>query len=153
MQRGGSARPAALSLARLLYRVGVESAIAMIEATLWDGSLALWLLRAQPVGGVYFRTIGKAGLVVGRTHAHGRVYKQGEYLGDTAMMRGSLGFAGGWSGAEPDHLLENLARSTRSPRNPEFGADVKASAIKASAGTSAGMTRGGPLSGAPKSRG
>jgi len=70
MQPGGSAHPVALSLARLLYRAGVESAIAMIKATLWDGSLALWLLRAASWRRV-FSTLGKAGLVVGGTQPTG----------------------------------------------------------------------------------
>jgi hypothetical protein len=78
--------------------------------------------------------------VVGRTHAHGRVYEQGEYLGDTAMMRGSLGL---WAGGQAQSQIM-FSRTTKLPkRNSEFGADVKASAIKASAGTSARMTHGG----------
>jgi len=59
------------------------------------------------------------------------------------MMRGSLGLLAGGEAQSQIIFSRTLARSTQLPRNSECGADVKASAIKASAGTSAGMTRGG----------
>src|SRR5210317_2147940 len=49
-------------------------------------------------GYALFPTIGKAGFVVGGAYGEGRVYEQGNHIGDSVMAQASVGFQIGASG-------------------------------------------------------
>jgi lipid-binding SYLF domain-containing protein len=92
-------------------------------------------------GYAVFPTIGKGGLVVGAAHGKGRVYKHGDYVGDTSMTQLSVGAqAGGQAYSQMIFFENERAFDEFTKGNFEFGADVNAVAITAAAGGSAGTT-------------
>jgi lipid-binding SYLF domain-containing protein len=92
-------------------------------------------------GYAVFPSIGKGGFMVGGAHGDGRVYKQGEYVGDTSLTQVSVGLlAGGQAYSQIIFFKDQAAFDQFTKGNFEFGADVKATAIKSSAGMSAGTT-------------
>jgi lipid-binding SYLF domain-containing protein len=96
---------------------------------------------ADAYGYAVFPTIGKGGLVIGGAHGDGRVYKQGEYVGDTSMTAVSVGLLAGGEAYSQIIFFQNQAAFDKFTQgNFEFGADVKATAIKSTAGMSAGTT-------------
>jgi len=89
-------------------------------------------------GYALFPTIGKAGFVVGGAYGKGRVYVQGKYSGNTAMTQATIGFQLGASGfSQVVFFQDKRAFAEFSNGNFEFGADVQAVALTASAGASA----------------
>lgn len=96
-------------------------------------------------GYALFPTIAKAGFVVGGAYGKGRVYKGGQYYGDTAMTQATIGFQLGGAGFSQvvffrdDHAFKDFVRG-----NFEFGADAKAvaltAALEASANTGGSST-------------
>jgi lipid-binding SYLF domain-containing protein len=92
-------------------------------------------------GFAIFPTIGKAGFVVGGAHGKGRVYEQGKYVGDTAMTQLSVGFqAGGQAYSQIVFFEDARALKEFTTGTFEFGADIGAVAITASASARAGST-------------
>jgi lipid-binding SYLF domain-containing protein len=89
-------------------------------------------------GYALFPTIGKAGFIVGGAYGKGRVYEQGNYLGDTAMTQATIGFQLGGEGFSQVVFFEDKrALSEFTKGNFEFGADVNAVALTAAASASA----------------
>ena len=89
-------------------------------------------------GYALFPTIGKAGFIVGGAYGKGRVYVEGKYYGDTAMTQATIGFQLGGSGfSQVVFFQDKRAFAEFINGNFEFGADVEAVALTASAGASA----------------
>ena len=89
-------------------------------------------------GYAVFPTIGKAGLVVGGAHGTGRVYEQGQYVGDTSLTQLSIGFqAGGQAFSEIIFFENKAAFDIFTAGNFEMAATAQATAITASASASA----------------
>jgi lipid-binding SYLF domain-containing protein len=98
------------------------------------------LLRAAH-GYAVFPTIGKGGVGVGGAYGKGRVYKQGKYIGDTSMTQATIGLQlGGEAYSEMILFEDERALKQFTNGNFEFGADVQATAITASAGAKADTT-------------
>jgi lipid-binding SYLF domain-containing protein len=94
-------------------------------------------------GYAVFPTIGKAGLGVGGAHGKGRVYAQGEYVGDTSMTQVTIGFqAGGQAYSQIIFFQDKRAFDEFTSGNFEFGAGASAVAITAAASATAGTTGG-----------
>jgi lipid-binding SYLF domain-containing protein len=89
-------------------------------------------------GYALFPTIGKAGFVVGGAYGEGRVYEQGNHIGNTTMMQATIGFQLGGTGfSEVVFFQDKRALSEFTNGNFEFGAEAQATAITAAAGASA----------------
>jgi lipid-binding SYLF domain-containing protein len=98
-------------------------------------------------GYAVFPTIGKGGFIVGGAHGDGRVYRQGMHVGDSSMTQVSVGLqAGGQAYSMIVFLQDERAFKEFTSGHFEFGADVGAVAITASASASAGT--GGATAGA-----
>jgi len=101
-------------------------------------------------GYAVFPSIGKAGFVVGGAYGKGRVYKQGEHIGDTSVTQLSAGFlAGGKAYSQIIFFEDDRALNEFTSGNFEFGGEVSAVAITAAAdakatttGSSAGASGG-----------
>jgi len=92
-------------------------------------------------GYAVFPTIGKAGLGVGGALGKGRVYAHGRLIGDVTMSQLSVGLqAGGQSYSQMIFFENKDALDKFTSGNFEFGANVGAIAITASASGSAGTT-------------
>jgi lipid-binding SYLF domain-containing protein len=92
-------------------------------------------------GYAVFPTIGKGGVGVGGAYGKGRVYKKGKYIGDTSMTQVTVGFQlGGEAYSEMILFEDERALNEFTKGNFEFGADVQAVAITASAGAKASTT-------------
>jgi len=92
-------------------------------------------------GYAIFPTIGKGGFVVGGAHGKGRVYEKGVYVGDASMTQLSVGFqAGGQAYSQIVFFQDARALGEFTKGTYEFGADVGAVAITASASAHAGST-------------
>jgi lipid-binding SYLF domain-containing protein len=92
-------------------------------------------------GYAVFPTIGKGGVGVGGAYGKGRVYKNGKYIGDTSMTQVTVGFQlGGEAYSEIILFEDERALEEFTKGNFEFGADVQATAITASAGAKASTT-------------
>ena len=89
-------------------------------------------------GYALFPTIGKAGFVVGGAYGKGRVYKQGEHIGNTTMTQATLGFQLGGAGfSQVIFFQDQRALNEFIDGNFEFGAEAQATVITAAAGASA----------------
>jgi lipid-binding SYLF domain-containing protein len=92
-------------------------------------------------GYAVFPTVGKAGFVVGGARGKGHVYEQGKYVGDTTMTQLSVGFqAGGQAYSQIIFFEDARALNEFTSGTFEFGADIGAVAITASASARAGST-------------
>jgi lipid-binding SYLF domain-containing protein len=92
-------------------------------------------------GYAVFPTIGKGGVGVGGAYGKGRVYKEGKYIGDTSMTQVTVGLQlGGEAYSEMILFEDERALNEFTKGNFEFGADVQATAITASAGAKASTT-------------
>ena len=95
-------------------------------------------------GFAVFPTVGKGGLVVGGAHGDGRVYRQGKYVGDSAVNQLSVGLqAGGQAYSMIVFFEDERAFNEFTAGNFEFGADVSAVAITAAASARAGTAGAG----------
>lgn len=103
-------------------------------------------------GYAVFPTIGKGGLVVGGARGTGRVYRQGTYAGDSTMTQVSVGLqAGGQAYSQILFFEDKRAFDEFTNGDFEFGADIGAVAITASASAKTGTTgRGSAASGGKK---
>jgi len=101
-------------------------------------------------GYAVYPTIGKGGVGLGAAHGIGRVYRQGEYVGDTKMTQLSIGFQLGVQAFRQMIFFENEAVFTEfTSGNFEFGAQASAVAITAgaqAAATSTGSSAGAGIS-------
>lgn len=89
-------------------------------------------------GYALFPTIGKGGFVIGGAYGEGRVYEQGEYVGDTSMTQATIGFQLGGTGfSQVVFFQDKRAFDEFTDGNFEFGAEAQATALTASAGASA----------------
>lgn len=89
-------------------------------------------------GYAVFPTIGKGGLIVGGGYGDGRVYRQGNYVGDTSMTQLSFGLqAGGQAYSQIVFFEDQRAFDDFADGTFELGADASAVAINASATASA----------------
>jgi lipid-binding SYLF domain-containing protein len=92
-------------------------------------------------GYAVFPTIGKGGLGVGGAHGKGRVFERGKYVGDVSVTQLSFGLqAGGQAFSQIIFFEDERAFKEFTSGNFEFGADVGAVAITASASARAGTT-------------
>ena len=93
-------------------------------------------------GYVVFPTIGKGGIGIGGAHGRGRVYIQGEYVGDTTMTQLTVGIQlGGQAYSQMIFLEDANAFESFSSGNFEFSA--QATAVALTAGVSAEANTGG----------
>ncbi len=96
---------------------------------------------ANSYGYALFPTIGKAGLIIGGAHGKGRVYEQGEHVGNTSVTQGSIGLQIGAQAFSQIIFFENKsAFDTFTSGNFEF--DAKTSAVVITAAASAGASTG-----------
>ncbi len=101
-------------------------------------------------GYAVFPTIGKAGFVVGGAYGEGRVFRQGQYIGDTTMTQLSAGLlAGGKAFSQMIFFEDERALRDFTSGNFEFGGEISAVVITAAAdakatttGSSAGASGG-----------
>ena len=92
-------------------------------------------------GYAVFPTIGKGGLIVGGAHGSGRVYQNGQYVGDTSMTQVSVGLqVGGQAYSQIIFFEDKRSFDDFTSGNFEFDAGVSAVALKAAASGSAGTT-------------
>jgi len=85
-------------------------------------------------GYALFPTIGKGGFVVGGAYGEGRVYEQGNYVGDTKMVQGSIGLQLGGTGFSQVVFFEDQrAFAEFVSGNFEFGAEAQATVLTAAA--------------------
>jgi lipid-binding SYLF domain-containing protein len=92
-------------------------------------------------GYAVFPTIGKGGVGIGGAYGKGRVYAQGNYVGDTSMAQVTVGFQlGGQAYSMIIFFEDQRAFREFTSGNFEFGAQASAVAITAGASASAGTT-------------
>jgi lipid-binding SYLF domain-containing protein len=98
-------------------------------------------------GYAVFPTIGKGGIGIGGAYGKGRVYAQGQYVGDTKMTQLSVGFQfGGQAYSQIIFFEDQRAFNEFTGGNFEFGA--QASAVAITAGAQAAATTTGSSAGA-----
>ena len=120
----------------------------------YDDAIAAFMHAGQSAsffsdsyGYAVFPTVAKGGLGIGAAHGRGRVYRDGRYVGDTALTQVSFGFqAGGQAYSEIVFFKDADAFNRFTSGHLTLGADVGAVAITASAGASVGT--GGASAGA-----
>ncbi|GAB5412943.1 MAG: lipid-binding SYLF domain-containing protein [Congregibacter sp.] len=94
---------------------------------------------------VVFPTIGKGGIGIGGAHGAGRVYAQGEYIGDTTVTQLTLGLQlGAQAFSQMIFLEDKRALDSFTSGNFEFSA--QATAVALTAGVSAEANTGGGAS-------
>jgi lipid-binding SYLF domain-containing protein len=98
-------------------------------------------------GYAVFPTIGKGGIGLGGAYGEGRVYRDGEYVGDTSMTQLTIGFQlGGQAYSQIIFFKDKRAFDEFTTGEFEFGA--QASAVAITAGASAAATTAGSSAGA-----
>jgi lipid-binding SYLF domain-containing protein len=115
-------------------------------ADAYDDTIALFMNAGQSAeyfdksfGYAVFPTIGKGGLGVGGAHGNGRVYRQGEHIGDTSMTQLSVGLqAGGQAFSQIIFFEDERALNEFTSGDFEFDASAGAVAITAAAGATTG---------------
>ncbi len=101
-------------------------------------------------GYAVFPEVGKAGFIVGGAYGKGRVYQQGNYIGDTSVTQLSAGFLAGAKAFRQMIFFEDeRALKEFTSGNFEFGGEIAAVVITAgaearatTAGNSAGASGG-----------
>lgn len=98
-------------------------------------------------GYALFPTIGKGGMGIGGAHGEGRVYRDGEWVGNTKMSQITIGFQfGGQAYSQIIFFEDKRAFDEFTSGEFEFGAQATAVAI--TAGASAKSTTTGNTAGA-----
>jgi len=98
-------------------------------------------------GYAVFPTIGKGGIGIGGAYGTGRVYANGQHVGDTSMTQVTIGFQlGGQAYSQIIFFQDQRSFKEFTSGNFEFGAQATAVAI--TAGASAQATTGGSSAGA-----
>ena len=104
-------------------------------------------------GYALFPTIGKVGIVVGGGYGEGRVYEQGQHIGDTTMKQWTAGAQLGATGFSQVIFFEDKAALDNFTKgNFEFGVKVQAVALTASADATASTTGGSATASATKKK-
>ena len=93
-------------------------------------------------GYVVFPTIGKGGLGIGGAHGSGRVYAQGQYVGDTEVTQISVGLQMGVQAFSQMIFLQDR-RALESFTSGNFEFSAQATAVAITAGVSAQANTGG----------
>ena len=102
---------------------------------------------SRSYGYAVFPTIGEGGFILGAAHGKGRVYVNGQVVGDTTMTQLSAGFqAGGKAYSQIIFFEDKRAADEFESGSFEFSAGASAIAVTASANASAGTN--GATSGA-----
>jgi len=97
---------------------------------------------ASAYGYVVFPTIGKGGIGIGGAHGTGRVYVNGEHVGDTTMTQLTVGIQlGGQAYSQMIFFEDRHAFESFTSGNFEFSA--QATAVALTAGVSAEANTGG----------
>lgn len=97
-------------------------------------------------GFAVFPTIGKGGIGIGGAFGKGRVYQQGNYVGDTEVAQLTIGFQlGGQAYSQIIFFQDQRAFKEFTSGNFEFGA--QATAVAVTAGASAAATTTGSSTG------
>jgi lipid-binding SYLF domain-containing protein len=97
---------------------------------------------ASSYGYAVFPTIGKAGFGVGGSYGKGRVYAQGEHVGDTSLTQLTVGFQlGGQAYSQMIFFQDRRSFEEFTSGNFEFSA--QATAVALTAGVSAEANTGG----------
>jgi len=92
-------------------------------------------------GYALFPTIGKVGMVIGGAHGEGRVYRLGEYIGDTKMTQATVGFQLGATGfSQVIFFQDERALKEFTSGNFEFGSEAQATVVTAAVGAAAKTT-------------
>jgi lipid-binding SYLF domain-containing protein len=115
-------------------------------ADAFDDTIALFKNAGQSAaffeksyGYAVFPTIGKGGLGVGGARGSGRVFRQGEPVGDTTVTQISVGLqAGGKAFSQIIFFEDERAFNEFTSGSFELGATVQATAITASASAQTG---------------
>lgn len=102
-------------------------------------------------GYAVFPTIGKGGIVLGGAGGHGRVYQQGQYVGNSTMGQVTVGFQLGGQAFSMIVFLEDQ-RAFREFTNETFEVSAEASAVAITAGASAKANTAGNSAGASLTR-
>ena len=129
----------------LLLVLPFGSAMADDEAAKYSETVSLFKNAGESgtffdnsYGYAIFPTIGKGAIGIGGAYGKGRVYAQGEHVGDTSMTQLSIGFSlGGQGYSEIIFFEDQRAFDEFTGGNFEFGADASAVAITAAAGATA----------------
>jgi len=129
----------------LLFVLPFGSAMADDEAAKYPETVSLFKNAGESgtffdnsYGYAIFPTIGKGAIGIGGAYGKGRVYAQGEHVGDTSMTQLSIGFSlGGQGYSEIIFFEDQRAFDEFTGGNFEFGADASAVAITAAAGATA----------------
>ncbi|MBB6093712.1 lipid-binding SYLF domain-containing protein [Povalibacter uvarum] len=138
--------PIRVFMAVLLAAIGFAAAPAFGDE--YDDTISIFknagesgAFFGKAYGYAVFPTVGKGGLGVGAAHGKGRVYRQGQYIGDTSMTQLSVGFqAGGQAFSQIIFFEDKRALEEFTGGNFEFAATAQAVAITAGASASAGST-------------
>jgi lipid-binding SYLF domain-containing protein len=103
-------------------------------------------------GYAVFPTVGKAGYVIGGAYGRGRVYSQGQYLGNASITQLSVGFQVGAQGySEIVFFEDKRALEEFTAGSYQFDAGASVVAVTAAASASAGTAGvGGSASGGQK---
>ncbi len=102
---------------------------------------------SRSYGYAVFPTIGEGGFILGAAHGKGRVYVNGQIVGDTSMTQLSAGFqAGGKAYSQIIFFEDKRAADEFESGSFEFSAGASAIAVTAGANASAGTN--GATSGA-----
>jgi lipid-binding SYLF domain-containing protein len=128
-----------------VHRIGIAIFLMFISATaVWADkfdetrhifeSAGISEMFKTAYGYALFPTIGKGGFVVGGAYGEGRVYEQGNYVGDTQMIQGTIGFQLGGTGFSQVVFFEDQrAFAEFVSGNFEFGAEAQATVLTAAA--------------------
>ena len=135
---------------------GIAGALLMLTSVTaaadeYDDTVALFKNAGQSAaffsrsyGYAVFPTIGKGGFVVGAAHGDGRVFEKGKYVGDTTVNQLSVGAqAGGQAYSQIVFFEDERSFKEFTSGSYEFGADIGAVAITASASAKAGTSGAG----------
>ncbi|MCG6864006.1 MAG: hypothetical protein LJE58_01100 [Thiogranum sp.] len=96
---------------------------------------------AKSYGYALFPTIGKGGIGIGGAYGKGRVYAQGNYVGNASMTQVTIGFQlGGQAYSQIIFFEDKRAFDEFTGGNFEFGAEASAVAITAGASARASTT-------------
>jgi len=132
----------------LLFALPLGSALADEDAAKYSSALKTFQDAGESgsffdksYGYALFPSIGKAGFAVGGAYGKGRVYADGEWVGDTSMSQLSYGWQVGAQGYSQVIFFEDKRSFDEfTSGNFEFSADASAVAITAGVSGSASTT-------------
>ncbi|WP_296981197.1 lipid-binding SYLF domain-containing protein [Thalassolituus sp. UBA1505] len=106
----------------------------------------------ESYGYALFPTVGKGGIGIGAAYGSGRVYRGGEYVGNSKLTQLSIGFQlGGQACSEIIFFKDKKAYDKFTDGNFEFGAE--ASAVAVTVGANAKASTSGNSAGAGRHNG